>query len=40
MNELKNCGLNDVLIAVVDEPKSLPSRKRGAFPKRSPRCLR
>ena len=27
MNELKNRGLNDVLIAVVDGVKSLPSRK-------------
>ena len=40
MNELKNRGLNDVLIAVVDGLKSLPSRKRGAFPRRSPRCFR
>ena len=40
MNELKNRGLNDVLIAVVDGLKSLPSRRRGAFPKRSPRCFR
>jgi putative transposase len=40
MNELKNRGLNDVLIAVVDGLKSLPSRQRGAFPRRSPRCSR
>ena len=31
MNELKNRGLNDVLIAVVDGLKSLPSRA-GGFP--------
>ena len=40
MNELKNRGLNDVLMAVVDERKSLPSRKRGTFPRRLPRCFR
>src|ERR1700752_4955975 len=40
MNELKNRGLNDALIAVVDGLKSLPSRKRGAFPRRSPRGFR
>jgi putative transposase len=40
MNELKTRGVGDVLIAVGDGLKSLPSRRRGAFPKRSARCLR
>jgi len=40
MNELKTRGVGDVLIAVVNGLKSLPSRKRGAFPRRSPRCFR
>jgi putative transposase len=40
MNELKNRGVEDVLIAVVDGLKSLPSRKRGAFPRPSPPCFR
>jgi len=40
MNDLNARGLNDVLIAVVDGLKSLPSRKRGASPRRSPRSSR
>ena len=40
MTELKTRGVNDVLIAVVDGLKSLPSRKRGVFPRRSVRSLR
>ena len=39
-NELKTRGVNDVLIAVVDGLKSLPSRKPGVFPRRSVRCSR